>query len=75
MIYLYLSNRTQWIKINKNFSDRIGIEFDAPQASVLESLLFNIDINGLFYKCEDSNVASYADDTTQYSCATDITTF
>ena len=26
----------------------------------------------LFYKCEDSNVASYADDTTPYSCARDI---
>ena len=26
----------------------------------------------LFYKCEDSNVASYTDDTTPYSCATDI---
>ena len=25
-----------------------------------------------FYECEDSNVASYADDTTPYSCATDI---
>ena len=26
----------------------------------------------LFYECEDSNVASYADDTTLYLCATDI---
>ena len=26
----------------------------------------------LFYECEDSSVASYADDTTPYSCATDI---
>ena len=26
----------------------------------------------LFYECEDSNVASYADDTTPYSCAIDI---
>ena len=25
-----------------------------------------------FYECEDSNVASYADDTTPNSCATDI---
>ena len=25
-----------------------------------------------FYECEDSNVGSYADDTTPYSCATDI---
>ena len=26
----------------------------------------------LFYECEDSSVASYADDTAPYSCATDI---
>ena len=26
----------------------------------------------LFYECEGSSVASYADDTTPYSCATDI---
>ena len=26
----------------------------------------------LFYECEDSSVASYADDTTPYSCAADI---
>ena len=26
----------------------------------------------LYYKCQDSNVASYADDTKPYSCATDI---
>ena len=27
---------------------------------------------GLFYECEDSNVASYAHNTTPYSCAIDI---
>ena len=26
----------------------------------------------LFYECEDSNVASYADDTVPYSCTTDV---
>ena len=26
----------------------------------------------LFYECEDSSVPSYADDTTPYSCVTDI---
>ena len=26
----------------------------------------------LFYECEDSNVANYTDDTTSYSCATNI---
>ena len=45
-----------------------------PQGSVLGSLLFNIDLIDLFYECEESNIASYADDTTPYSCARDTQT-
>ena len=26
----------------------------------------------LFYECEENDIANYADDTTPYSCATDI---
>ena len=72
MIYSYFSNRTNRIKINEDFSDRTDIEFGVPQVSVLGLILFNINMIDLFYECEDSNVASYADDTTPYSCATDI---
>ena len=72
LVYSYLSNRTQRIKINENFSDRTDIEFGVPQGSILGPILFNINMIDLFYECEDSNVASYADDTTPYSCATDI---
>ena len=50
----------------------LGSQFGVPQDSVLGPLLFNIDMINLFYECEDSNVASYADDTTPYSCATDL---
>ena len=28
----------------------------------------------MFYKCEDSDIENYADDTTQYACAPDINT-
>ena len=66
-------NRTQRIKINTNFSDRTDIKFGVTQGSVLGPLLFNIGMIDLFYECADSNVVSYADDTTPYSCATDIT--
>ena len=50
----------------------IGSQFSVPQCSVLGPLLFNINMINLFYECEDFNVASYADDTTPYSCATEI---
>ena len=30
-------------------------------------MLFNIDLTNLFYECEDSNIANYADDTTPYA--------
>ena len=72
LLYSYLSNRTQRIKINGNFSDRTDIEFGVPQGSILGPILFNINMIDLFYECEGSSVASYADDTTPYSCATDI---
>ena len=63
-LYSYLSNLTQLIKINENFSDRTDIEFGVHQGSILGPILFNINMIDLFYECED--------DTTPYSCATDI---
>ena len=38
----------------------------------LRPLLFNIDLIDLFFECDDSEIASYADNTTPYSCADDI---
>ena len=43
-----------------------------PQESVLGPFLFNIDLIHLFFECDDSEIASYADDTTPYTCADDI---
>ena len=37
-------------------------------------MLFNIDLNDLFYECEDTNIANYADDTTPYTCGENIRT-
>ena len=34
-------------------------------------MLFNIDLIDLFYECEKSDIASYANDTTPYTCGTD----
>ena len=70
--YSYLSNRTQRIKINNSFSRRSSIEYGVPQGLVPGPLLFNIDLIDLFYECEDSNFANYADDTTLYAYGENI---
>ena len=35
-------------------------------------MLFNIDLNDLFYECEDSDIANYADERTPYACGENI---
>ena len=54
--------------------ERSRIERGVPQGSILGPLLFDIDLIDLFYECEESNIVSYADDTTPYSCARDTQT-
>ena len=40
----------------------------------MSTLLFNINMIDLFYEREEKENADYADDTTPYSCCTDIPT-
>ena len=63
VIYSYLTNRYQRVRINSQFSLWSEIEFGAPQGSILGSLFFNIDIADLFL-FTDSDLASFADDNT-----------
>ena len=74
IIFSYLKHRTQRTKINDCFSARSNIEYGFPQGSILGPLLLNINMIDLFNECEDNDIANYADDTTPYSCGTDITT-
>ena len=74
IISSYLKHRIQQIKINDCFSTRSNIEYDVPQGSILGPLLFNINMIDLFYESEQNDIANYADDTTPYSCGTDIPT-
>ena len=50
LLYSYLSNRTQRIKIKENFSDRTDIEFGVPQGSILGQIVFNINILSISYQ-------------------------
>ena len=71
IIFSYLSNPTQCINIKNSFSKISNILHGVPQGSTLGPLLFNIDLIDLFYECKESDIGSYADDTTPYSCGTD----
>ena len=43
-----------------------------PQGSILEALLFNFHLIDFFFKCDDFEIAWYANNTTPYSCADDM---
>ena len=66
LVYDYLSNRKQRVKINGTFSSWKNVEYGVPQGSILGPLLFNIHLCDLFHFLEDLDIASYADDTTIY---------
>ena len=67
-IYSYLSGRKQRTKINSSFSCWAEILFGVRQGSILGPLLFNAYICDLFFEVSDLEYASFADDTTPYSC-------
>ena len=71
IIFSYLHNRTQHTEIKNSFRKRFNVLLVVPQGSILGPLLLNIDLIDLFYECEESDIASYADDTTPYSCGSD----
>ena len=67
LIHDYLSNRKQRVKVNDTYSSWKDTFYGVPQGSILGPLLFNIHLCDLFQFLEDSDIASYADDTTIYT--------
>ena len=71
-IHSYLNNRWQRVKINHSFSSWTELLLGVPQGSVLGPLLFNIYLNDLMWFINYGEVCNYADDTTLYSCNTNL---
>ena len=69
-----MKNQKQSVRINNSCGNKRETIYSVPEGSVLEPLLFNIDLIGFFFKCEDENGNSYADedDNTPYSCAEEM---
>ena len=64
----YPSERKQGTKINSSFSCWAEILSGVHQGSILGQILFNAYICDLFFEVGDLEYASFADDTTPYSC-------
>ena len=68
LVYGYLENRQQRVKINGYFSNYKHVQLGVPQGSVLGPLFFNIYINDLLLSIQGTDIFNYADDTTIYTC-------
>ena len=70
LIHGYLKIRKQRTKIDSRYSSREEIPFKEPQGSILGSLLFNIFLCDPFFSMNETDLASYANDSTPYVCYT-----
>ena len=70
-ISVYLYNRKQKTKVGSEFSDFLNILFGVPQGSILGPISYIISIADFFIN-NDTNFASYADDTTPYVCGQNV---
>ena len=69
-VFSYLNERKQRTKIHDSYSPYAYIVYGVPQGSILGPLLFNININDMFFEKYECDIASYADNITPltYDC-------
>ena len=72
IIFDYFTNRQQRTKINSSLSTLSLVLCGAAQGSILGPKIFNINLNDLFFEFVDTDVCNIADDTTPFTCDTDI---
>ena len=64
LIFSYLKNRKQCVRINNTYSNFENIITGVPQGSIVGPLLFDFSINDLFFFFESSSIHNFADDNT-----------
>ena len=64
LIYSYLKDRKQCVKINNTYSDYNEIISGVPQGFILGPVFFNLSINDLFFFIEKASMHNFADDNT-----------
>ena len=72
LVYSFLKNRMQRVKIGSTYSSAKQISIGIPQVSVLGPLLLSIFINDLSLIEMESGICNFADDTTIYAHDTSI---
>ena len=72
LVFSYLTNRKQRVKINSTYSDWFEILIGVPQGSVLGPLLFNVFINDLFLFIDKGEICNFADDNTLFKCCDNL---
>ena len=64
LIYSYLKDRKQCVKINNTYNDYNEIISGLPQGSILGPVFFNFSINDLFFFIEKASMHNFADGNT-----------